>query len=117
MYVYTPGTRRSQQRAFTLVELLVVIGIIAVLIGVLLPVLTKARGRAETIACLSNLRSITQACVQYTVEYKGSYPWGFIFNRSNPINGRPTDSGASGYITWFSSCDKYMSPKAGEVFL
>jgi len=107
----------GRRRAFTLVELLVVIGIIAVLIGVLLPALSKARGRAQTIACAANLRSIDQAVVQYTVEYRGSYPFGFIFNRSNPTTGRPTDGGNSGYITWFSSCDKYMTSKASEVIL
>src|SRR5262245_30081713 len=107
----------ERKRAFTLVELLVVIGIIAVLISVLLPALSKARGRAQTVACLSNLRQITQACVQYTVEYKGSFPYGFIFNKTNPTTGRPTDSGASGYITWFSSCDKYMKSKTDEIIL
>jgi len=99
---------------FTLVELLVVIGIIAVLIGVLLPVLSKARGRAETISCQANLRSITQACIQYTVEYRGSYPWGVAWNRNTPI-GRPYPEPITLYITWFSSCDKYMSPHASEL--
>ena len=83
------NTRRNGYRAgFTLVELLVVIGIIAVLISVLLPALSKARGRAQTVACQSNLRQITQACVNYTVEYKGSYPYGFVFNKFNPTTGR-----------------------------
>jgi prepilin-type N-terminal cleavage/methylation domain-containing protein/prepilin-type processing-associated H-X9-DG protein len=101
------------RRAFTLVELLVVIGIIALLISVLLPALSKARGRAQTVACLSNLRQITQACVNYTVEYKGSYPFGFIFNKSNPTTARPV--GDTSYITWYSSCDKYMRAKETEV--
>ena len=109
--------RHSARRAFTLVELLVVIGIIAVLISVLLPALSKARGRAQTVACLSNMRQIHQAMVNYTVESKGSYPWGFIFNKENKQTGRPANSAQdSSYITWFSTCDKYMTKGATDAF-
>jgi prepilin-type N-terminal cleavage/methylation domain-containing protein/prepilin-type processing-associated H-X9-DG protein len=110
------SSARRKRHAFTLVELLVVIGIIAVLISVLLPALSKARGRAQTVSCASNLRQIVQACVNYTVESKGSYPWGFIFNKQQ-ANGRPADGGASGYITWFSSCDKFMTKGTSEIIL
>jgi prepilin-type N-terminal cleavage/methylation domain-containing protein/prepilin-type processing-associated H-X9-DG protein len=60
------------QSAFTLVELLVVIGIIALLIAILLPALTKARKAANTVYCLANLRGIGQAMQLYASEWKGA---------------------------------------------
>ena len=104
-------------RAFTLVELLVVIGIIAVLVGILLPALNKAKSRAQTIACQSNLRQIYLAARTYATENRDSLPWGLIFNKTNWTNGRSTDGGNSGYITWFSQCDRYMTRGAVDQIL
>jgi len=65
------------KRAFTLVELLVVIGIIAVLIGILIPALSKARQQANLTVCMANLRSIGQACNIYAAQHKGVLPYGY----------------------------------------
>src|SRR4051794_15058814 len=66
--------RQNRKAGFTLVELLVVIGIIALLISILLPSLNRARETSNRTKCASNLRQIGQAILLYANENKGAYP-------------------------------------------
>jgi prepilin-type N-terminal cleavage/methylation domain-containing protein/prepilin-type processing-associated H-X9-DG protein len=74
------------RRGFTLVELLVVIGIIALLISVLLPALNRAREQANLVACSSNLRNIGQMIQEYIAENNGYMPYGYATMKGGEAN-------------------------------
>ena len=87
-----PGPRLG----FTLVELLVVIGVIAVLVGVLLPTLSAARKRANLLRCQANLRQITEACLLRAHDSKGWLPLaGLLHLAPGAANDMPAGSEAS----------------------
>jgi prepilin-type N-terminal cleavage/methylation domain-containing protein/prepilin-type processing-associated H-X9-DG protein len=74
----SPGANRA---GFTLVELLVVIGIIALLVSILLPTLGRARRAAQVTKCLSNIRQLSVAINGYLAENKGTLPEAYFNNR------------------------------------
>ena len=90
------------RRGFTLIELLVVIAIIAILAGMLLPALAKAKAKGLKTACVSQLRQLTLAWTMYASDNGGSLPLNYYFNASGGINpdawirGSMDDNGAYG---------------------
>ena len=84
---------RSNRKAFTLVELLVVIAIIGVLVGMLLPAVQAARGAAQRVSCLNNIKQMTLACINFQSAHE-RFPAG-----AAPLNltGGPSTVGGS----WF----------------
>src|SRR5689334_5178324 len=119
----------KRRDGFTLVELLVVIGIIAVLTAVLLPALSGARRAADAIKCAAHLRSIGQAFQLYAIDYKGyAPPWraGNTTGQSGNGNGsydlygirynKPTDIDgvqARDACFWFDFLGKYLTTTKG----
>ena len=63
------------RRGFTLIELLVVIAIIGILASILLPVLARAKNKANRLRCASNLRQVTLALTGFANDYDSHYPW------------------------------------------
>src|SRR5256712_1537746 len=66
---------RLSGRAFTLIELLVVIAIIAILAAILFPVFAQAREKARATQCLSNMKQLGMALMQYVQDYDETYPY------------------------------------------
>ena len=100
--------RSDSSAAFTLVELLVVIGIIAILIALLVPALSAARRQSNRTKCLSNLRQIAGAFSLYAGENRGYWPMAYV--RYAPPGQDDTNlSNRTRSKTWYHAISKYLT--------
>jgi prepilin-type processing-associated H-X9-DG protein/prepilin-type N-terminal cleavage/methylation domain-containing protein len=117
------GKHTTRVRAFTLVELLVVIGIIALLISILLPALSKAREGAREVQCASNMRQMGLALMMYADAFKGMMPLDGADGDTNTVNNaigtRSTPAtwllyfgqGWDSPAYWWNAVPQYLSQK------
>ncbi len=100
----------KRHQGFTLIELLVVISIIALLISILLPALTKARESSQLTACLSNVRQLVTAAKGYSVDEKGAFPYQHGQLDSSIHSLDPNSSTSHGGVdTWLYRLRKFMN--------
>ncbi len=105
--------RHHPPRAFSLIELLVVLGIIAILLGILLPTITRVRLHAQQLQCMAKLRQVGYAFTMYANANQGRYPpynnWEVY---GNPGSGEDDDD----QLGWCERMEQYLGKPTGGIY-
>jgi prepilin-type processing-associated H-X9-DG protein len=95
-------------RAFTLLELAVVVGVVALATALVIRTTIKVRDRVGGVTCQNNLRQLLAVCQSYNLDNNGSMPYGFFWIGSGPPTwGQPP--GNNGFISWASELNRYFA--------
>lgn len=97
----------SRSRGFTLIELLVVIAIIAILAAILFPVFAKAREKARQTSCLSNVKQLGLAQLQYAQDYRERFP--IAAAGPGVTYTGPDGTTRTGYMLWYFAVYPYVN--------
>ena len=100
----------KRNAAFSLIELLVVIGIIAVLIAIIVPTLSRARDSGRAATCLANLRTMGQATASYQTANNGSMPWGQAVQ--DKVGYALIADPKPAIVTWYTLLSDHLQPTA-----
>ena len=103
----------NQTRAFSLIELIVVVGIIATATALLIPAISNVRGRVGDVTCENNLRQLLMALEYYNLDHDGSMPFGRYYVGSGPPTWAPPPGGNNEFVSWASELNKYFNDPPG----
>jgi prepilin-type N-terminal cleavage/methylation domain-containing protein/prepilin-type processing-associated H-X9-DG protein len=95
-----PGGARNPRKGFTLIELLVVIAIVAILAGLLLPALARAKAQAEGVFCVNNTRQLTIAWQVYSDDHTGRLAYNLGGSGERAVAGRTNLNWVNNIMNW-----------------
>src|SRR5688572_13386873 len=99
--------QRYQAKAFSLVELSVVIGVVAVAAALVIPAVVTFRARMGDVGCQNNLRQLLTALQMYNNDNNGSMPYGFYYVNSHPVTWEPVGQNTD-FVSWASELNRYF---------
>ena len=106
-------SKTHRTRAFSLIELVIVVGIIGTAAALLIPTIAQVRGRVGDVTCENNLRQLLMALEYYNLDHNGSMPFGRYYVGSGPPNYEPPPGGNNEFVSWASELNQYFGDPKG----